>query len=137
MISNLLMDALGSDSEKHQYTVQIRREDRKNSGKLMDSWLPVTLLYERRQEPDAAVGTNLLLVDDRLFELGEIDIDSAEVKDDTIMIKGGAGYYNHGPETCGYFRGASRTVVIKFSYNKQEHRIDVSLKSQKDSFWCH
>lgn len=138
MISYLLNDALTSKDTTHEYAVTLNRKDPQNPGKMMQQQWPITLVFEDRQEPDAPVGAALLMVDEKIFELGQIDIGSVEVKGDLVTISGGAGYlYNSAiGKTCGRFSGADRTIVLKFSFNEKTYNVDAALQSQKDTAWC-
>lgn len=135
-ISYLLEDALKSAPQKHDYEVQLLRKDPKNPGKMMRQAWPVTLVVQDREEPDAPVASHLLLFGSEIYELGEIDIGSVEVKEDTIILTGSAGYSLTSGAKCGHFAGAHRTIVIKFVWNEAKYSMNAFIQSQKDTPWC-
>jgi hypothetical protein len=122
----------------HTYrTVQLElRYYNNQSRKTYQQRTSVTVAYEERQEPDAEVATNYIVIEGTVFEFGRMDIERiTKVGPDLIKVSGSAGYFNNGGESCGYFTGAKREVVIKFSQSASG--TNAKIVSQKDTPWCH
>lgn len=130
--ASLLSDALSAYKSAISTTTTVKYHAA--DGHIILQPTTVTVVTDPREEPDAPVATNFILVDGDIFKIGAIDItDVKKAGDDQILLSGSGGYYFDGEKNC--WPHIARQIKVQFSRSAKSG-LKAEIISQKDNMTC-
>lgn len=135
--ANVIAEALENYPNKKSETVTVSYHNFETGEIYPQAPIQLTVVFFPRDEPEAPVATNFIILDDDIFKVEGLDISSIEkVGVDLLKLSGSAGYgRNDQDNSCGRFSGIHRELVIKFGRDSK-HGLNATVVNQRDTAWC-